>query len=430
MLKAKSKLKLNADLLLKAKSKLKNNADVFLKAKSKLKNNTDVFLKAKSKLKNNADLFLKNSYKFKNQADLFFKLNPRVKVASLVTLSWLVMSAGAFAFSTDDISSTPRVKEENGISIDPALAKNKKTEEINDLKDQVKELQKALAQTQAQMGVPISAQATNGIPAVPSSVVTKNVPAYNALDTNNKGSSTTKQDNNITVSPGVNQIITIAIGHSNRIITPFANPQVNSTSLTEQDSVLIKDNVVYVTSSKSNPISLFITDKGNENLAISLTLLPRKIPSREVKLALTSSSYDMQIGSKEAEVWEKSQPFVNGIKNTLKEIALQNIPNGYQLSDLPRNYPIPVCSAEGFNVDFSNGQLLAGSKLHYIIGKVTNVAANPLEFKESSCGGYDIAAVALWPNNVLEPGQSSEIYIVRHTSGKVQVKQQRRSILE
>ena len=343
---------------------------------------------------------------------------------ALLTLSTV------YAFEASKTSPAVNYKASPQMTIDPSLlnAQDPKTKEINSLKQEIAELKKTLRQTQASIGVPIKDAAMRGIPAVPANVVTNNVPAYKTNTKNQRA--TVAQNNTISVTPGINQIVTIAIGHTNRIVTPFSRPEVNSTSLTGSDDVLIKDNVVYVTSSKSAPISLFITDKGNENLAISLTLLPRKIPSREVKLLLNTANVELTYGSKEAEIWEKSQPFVSGISATLQEIALQRIPNGYQLSDIPRNYKLPVCSAEGFNVDFAQGQLLAGSKLHYIIGKVTNVSAHPLEFKESSCGGYDIAAVALWPENILNPGQSSEIYIVRHTTGKVQVKRQRRSVLD
>lgn len=85
---------------------------------------------------------------------------------------------------------------------------------------------------------------------------------------------------------------------------------------------------------------------------------------------------------------------------------------------------------EGFKVDFSQGQLITGSKLHYVIGKVTNVSSQTLEFKEASCGDYDVAAVALYPTNIFEPHQSAEIYVIKHAVGRQEVKQVRTSILD
>ena len=85
---------------------------------------------------------------------------------------------------------------------------------------------------------------------------------------------------------------------------------------------------------------------------------------------------------------------------------------------------------KGFKIDFSKGQLLTGSKLHYVIGKVTNVSNKTLEFKEEGCGDYDVAAVALYPTNIFEPKQSAEIYVVKHAPGKQETKQVRTSVLD
>lgn len=319
------------------------------------------------------------------------------------------------------------------VTVDPKLAHeaDPQTEEIKNLTAQVELLQDELKKARDALGVkPKTEPTVTNIPAVPVSVVTNNVPKYQNSKTSNA------QSNEISVQPGVNQIVTIAVGQTNRLITPFSNPQVASSNLTGGDlngaggELSVKDNVVYVSTNKTYPTSLFITDEGNENLAISLTLVPRKIPSREVKLNLNSDDYELSYSSQETEAWEKSQPFISGIKKTLREIALQRVPAGYQLSKIPKNYDLPVCASEGFNVDFSKGQLIAGSKLHYLVGKVTNVSAHPLEFRESTCGNYDIAAVALWPNNLLEPGQSSEIYVVKHASGRKQLQQVRSSVLD
>ncbi len=91
---------------------------------------------------------------------------------------------------------------------------------------------------------------------------------------------------------GVNQIIPIAVGHPNRIVTPFSNPEIVSTSLTgatdngQCGEVCIKENVVYVATDKQYPVTMFITEKGSEAQALSLTMVPRRIPPREVFLKL------------------------------------------------------------------------------------------------------------------------------------------------
>jgi conjugal transfer pilus assembly protein TraK len=138
----------------------------------------------------------------------------------------------------------------------------------------------------------------------------------------------------------------------------------------------------------------------------------------------------MRYASEDAEAWEKSQPFLSGSNKNLRTIALQGIPAGYNLTNLPKDYALPKCRVDGFKVDFSQGQLIAGSKLHYVIGKVTNISTETLEFKESGCGDYDVAAVALYPTNVFEPGESAEIYVIKHAQGRQEIKQVRASVLD
>lgn len=266
------------------------------------------------------------------------------------------------------------------------------------------------------------------IPSVPSKVLTENVPKYNV----DGSASASTPDNEITVKPGVNQIVTIAVGHTNRIVTPFNHPQVSTSTLStgEGGEVAVKDNVVYVSTAKNIPLSMFITEKGQENLSISLTLVPRKIPSREINVTFKDSNVSMRLASEDAEAWEKNQPFESGTNKTLKDVALKNIPTGYTLTNIPKGYALPRCRVQGFDVDWSKGQLIAGSKLHILVGKVTNTSSSVLEFKEAGCGDYDVAGVALFPTNIFNPGDSAEIYVIKHAQGKQELKQVRSSVLD
>ena len=313
----------------------------------------------------------------------------------------------------------------NTPTIDPQLVKMKESLDTSKLQEELEKLKAENKHLKESIGVE-----QTKIPEVPSTVLTHNVPKYNVNGTG--PASAAREENDILVSPGVNQLVSIAVGHTNRIVTPFQHPQVSSATLTggDQGEVMVKDNVVYVSTNKNYPLSMFITEKGQENLSISLTLVPRKIPSREISVTFKDSNMQMRMASEDAEAWEKSQPFVSGTNKNLREVALQGIPSGYNLSSIPKNYKLPKCRVEGFDVDWSQGQLITGSKLHYVIGKVTNISSRTLEFKEAACGDYDIAAVALYPTNVFEPKQSAEIYVIRHAVGRQEVKQVRTSILD
>ena len=79
------------------------------------------------------------------------------------------------------------------------------------------------------------------------------------------------------MTPGVNQLVPVALGHLNRIVTPFAQPRVNTTS---QASTEVRDHVIYVAPSEPVPVTLFITEADSEQQALSLTLVPKRIPAR------------------------------------------------------------------------------------------------------------------------------------------------------
>ena len=59
-----------------------------------------------------------------------------------------------------------------------------------------------------------------------------------------------------------------------------------------------------------------------------------------------------------------------------------------------------------------------------------NFGVTPVEIKESMCGGWDVAAVAAYPAVVLEPGQKTEIYVVKKIGQKTEIKNYRPSLLD
>lgn len=317
------------------------------------------------------------------------------------------------------------INEQNKNLSEAKLEQEQLRKELEATKKALNESNTKLSKAEKMYGDLDDANADNVVPSVSKAVITS-APKYKNV---NAGT-------DIKVTPGVNQIITISTDQPNRIITPFQNPQILSSSLTggangQCGEVCVKGSVVYVSTKKEYPLGLFITEKGQDQTAISLTLVPRRIPPREVNLVLNDSSAITVQGSPESKVWETSQPFVNGIKKNLMGIALGNIPSGYNLQKIPQNYALPVCSQAGLNFDFSKGQLLAGTNLNYVIGKITNVGETPIEFTESSCGGYDVAAVAAYPYNLLQPKQSTEVYVVQRVNANKNVKTtKRRSLLQ
>ena len=277
------------------------------------------------------------------------------------------------------------------------------------------------------------------LPAVPKSVLLKSKAGTE------DASGAINSSGVITVQEGVNYIIPIAVSHPNRIITPFSSPEVVSTSLTGMKAdgscgeICIKDNIVYVATDKTTPVTAYLTQKGNQNFAISLTMVPQKIPPREIRLQLDESSQGggylggamFNTGNKDAEAWETSQPYIETIKNVLRAVALNQIPGGYNVRKISGNTRnLPICKSNAVSVSFDNGQVLLGHSLNVFVGVAKNETGAPVEIKESMCGGWDVAAVAAYPAVVLEPGQKTEIYVVKKIGQKTEIKNYRPSLLD
>lgn len=240
----------------------------------------------------------------------------------------------------------------------------------------------------------------------------------------------------LTMKPGVNQIIPIATGHPNRVVTPFSTPEVVSTSLTgmgpngECGEICIKENVVYVATDKSHPVTMFITEKGSEAQALSVTMVPRRIPPREVFLKIQDGLESTYFsGNSKAEAWEKSQPYIEAIRSVFRSAALGEIPRSYSIGKVPKSANLPSCQAPGISVDFASGQLMSGHNINVFVGVATNNSSRPIEIKEAWCGGWDVAAVAMWPRNVLGPGQKTEVFVAKKQDRKKPAASKRPSLL-
>lgn len=243
----------------------------------------------------------------------------------------------------------------------------------------------------------------------------------------------------VQMTPGENELIPIARNLSNRIVTPFRNPEIVSATLTGGNAkdgncgeICIKGNVVYVTTAKSQPASMFITDQGSEEQALSLTLIPREVPPREVFLELspgfrsggskagaTAANDAIRDENYEAESFERSMPYVETIRTMMRQVAQGKIPSGYSLGSVRGARNIPVCKQKNIRFDFMNGQRLTGHNLDIYVGTAKNIGKETLMVNEMACGNWGATAVATWPLHVLNPGQATEVYVIMKEARKI-----------
>lgn len=259
------------------------------------------------------------------------------------------------------------------------------------------------------------------IPSVPSSVMSDGVPPYKGAPVANDMLQFNK-DSIIVVESGVNQLVPIAVGHLNRLVTPFQTPAVPTVSGAK---IEVKGNVVYLSTDEEVPVSVFITEKGDESRAINLTLIPQRIPPRELFLQMPDMVAGHGIGlpstNARAQGWETSQPYVETLRALFRHLALGEVPQGYSMVRPSASTKLPRCNMQGLSVDFRKGQVLQGHSFQVFVGVARNVSSASVEITEAACADWHTAAVAGWPHTLVAPGQATEIYIAqripRNTTG-------------
>lgn len=252
------------------------------------------------------------------------------------------------------------------------------------------------------------------IPEISAEVLREGVPRpINRTATKSKGFEL-NESSALVMEPGVNQLVPVAIDQINRIVTPFDMATVKMSKLNGPPvDITSQGRVVYVTLTQDTPLSLFIYEKGDDSLALSLTLIPQRIPARELTLALPATMpVNTRNNNPVAERFERSQPYINTVRTVFRHVALGEVPPGYALSNVKPDVQVPICRAPGLAFDFSHGQIMVGHSFDVFVGVVKNAGATPVEVMEQGCGNWNVAAVAAWPDNVLDPGKSSEVYLM------------------
>lgn len=225
---------------------------------------------------------------------------------------------------------------------------------------------------------------------------------------------TAVEPQHIEVKPGVNELMPIAVSHLNRLVTPFDNPVVTTTS---QATTSTKGRIVYVATADETPVTLYITPGDNQDIALSLTLIPKRIPAREIHLTLDTRSYKtltkLQQSATSASVGKKGdqeQDHIARLKKIFRDLGLQRSSAGFALRE-PVGGETITCTQPGLNT--RTGQTLEGQDLLILVGVARNGGGDPLELDERACSGArgEVLAVAAWPKVVLGPGEATELYV-------------------
>ena len=163
----------------------------------------------------------------------------------------------------------------------------------------------------------------------------------------------------IQVKPGINELMPIAVGHLNRLITPFEHPVVTTTS---QATTSTKGKLVFVATADETPVTLYITPGDNQDIALSLTLIPKRIPAREIHLSLDKDSYKLlsklqSSSTASGTTSDQEQAYIAQIKKLFRDLGLQKTPPGFSLRDPSKSEHIQCLQDR---VQIKTGQVLEG----------------------------------------------------------------------
>lgn len=226
----------------------------------------------------------------------------------------------------------------------------------------------------------------------------------------------------ITTEFGSNKLLVISQGHPNRLVAPWRDPEVRTAHDAE---IQVEGRVIYVTTEQSAPITLYVTDGRNEERALSLTLVPRRVPPREYGITVAGMrSMESLVEPDKAGSWERANPVRESVNQALVAAAKGEIPPGYGMSsDIePQAMPIfcrwgdapeePGQESIDDHINLGTGQRLEGRNLTVWVAPVRNDSDEPIEVVGPECYHSGILAVSSYPRAVVRPGEKTELYIV------------------
>ncbi|MCD9046906.1 TraK domain-containing protein [Luteimonas sp. MHLX1A] len=215
------------------------------------------------------------------------------------------------------------------------------------------------------------------------------------------------------LASGRNEMVQVARGQPNRFLTPFDVPVVRFAN--ELTAVDVEGRMVFVTTSSSRPVTLYVEDDANPDNTFVLTLLPREVPAVSITLHMEGLQPGRTASSSSlARAHETSDHFVAMLRDTFKTLAQGQVPSGYGLSQTANPREVPDCLMPGLRMN--PAQTVTGVDVVVYVARLTNTSSIPQSVDEAACASDRVLAVAAWPYVELMPGQMTELYIAMRKS--------------
>ena len=251
----------------------------------------------------------------------------------------------------------------------------------------------------------------------------------------NKVARTWEPTQSFAVSPMDSIMIPVGQGLMNTLSTNLT--RVAAKSNDETSAFEIDEGYLYVTVNTLNPISIILYEEGVLDSQISITLVPIPAPPTLVeiefelgeelvnKAKLYRDELDIQAQINEQSQQENSNhtPYQQMVVDMLLPVARGDIPRGFGLTPtVPKDARYP-CS---MTIQHQTKQRLIGGKFIIDVVHVVNDSPHTYNVREEMCLSKYVTAVALFEKAYLQPGEESEIYILRNKRAEEKMKARNR----
>ncbi len=242
------------------------------------------------------------------------------------------------------------------------------------------------------------------------------------------------------VAPGEPVTIAVGVAQSNRIGFNFNKLEVVTSDI--RTPILTDGGYMYLTPSVAGkPIGLLVGEEGMPETMVNVLLLPANVPqvvaqvdvlltkemkqkrsriiadakAKEAKAAAELAEIEEQLEQGESKLRTNTDPYADRINDLLITVAKEDIPQGFSLrlqNQVPEKDLYP-CDSTKLVMYHQTVQQLESSKEIIDIVKVTNDLNGVRSVEDDYCISPGVLAAATFRRSHLQPGQSTEMYILR-----------------
>lgn len=242
--------------------------------------------------------------------------------------------------------------------------------------------------------------------------------------------------NQVTIIPGRAELMPMAIGHLNRIETPFTDPMVRTSAAADALSVEFDQNFVYV--SLNQAVTLFIHERGHPDPAVVVALIPEQIAPRQVRINVPST-IAAQI-KKQAP--RPTKPTATGAGKTsgprantagvtrqnpaglgsrsakavrdLRTFSEGKMPRGFQHGQISNYHVADFCrGAQGVTFSFNEGSMIFDGTNYIVRGMAETRSGKPIDLNEQWCMQQPGSlAAGFFPKTQISQGSPTDFFVI------------------